>query len=46
MGGNVGQSQEGALGTLFIQLIGETEATQAVITKLQASDVEVEVDHR
>lgn len=46
IGGNVGQSQEGALGTLFIQLIGETEATQAVITKLQASDVEVEVDHR
>jgi len=46
IGGNVGQSQEGALGTLFIQLIGESDATQAVITKLQASDVEVEVDHR
>ena len=46
IGGNVGQTQDGALGTLFIQLLGSEQEAQAVIAKLQASDVEVEVDHR
>jgi len=46
IGGNVGQTQDGALGTLFIQLLGSEQEAQVVIAKLQASDVEVEVDHR
>ncbi len=44
IGGNVTQSQVGALGTLFIQLIGEASEIDRAIASIRSQSVEVEVE--
>ena len=44
IGGNVTQSQVGALGTLFIQLIGEPAEVERAIASIRSQAVEVEVE--
>ncbi|WP_214699365.1 MULTISPECIES: methionine ABC transporter ATP-binding protein [unclassified Exiguobacterium] len=44
IGGNVTQSQVGALGTLFIQLIGEASEIERAIASIRSQSVEVEVE--
>ncbi|WP_114570181.1 methionine ABC transporter ATP-binding protein [Exiguobacterium flavidum] len=46
IGGSVSQTQDGAIGTLFVQLIGEADKADHSIAKLRENGVEVEVDER